>query len=120
MASPDVTQELALARDGDSGALDRVFDRVYAELRRVAHAQLARRVPGDTLETTALVHEAYLRLVAQPAAPRDRHHFFALAATAMRHILVDHARRRLARKRGGDQLPPVMIAESRLAALDRA
>ena len=116
----DVTRELELARGGDRGALDRAFARVYDELRRLAHVQLARRAAGQTLVTTALVHEAYLRLVAQPAPPRDRQHFFALAATAMRHVLVDRARRRMARKRGGGEPAPVLVDEARLAAGDRA
>jgi RNA polymerase sigma factor (TIGR02999 family) len=81
---------------------DDAFPLVYAELRRLAHRQLRREAGGHTLNTTALVHEAYLRLADQREARwRDRAHFLALAATAMRRILVDHARRHRAAKRGG-------------------
>lgn len=80
-----------------------LFPLVYGELRRVASARMAGRVAGQTLEATALVHEAYVRLVGRADSPRwaDRSHFFAAAAEAMRHILVDRARRRGALKRGG-------------------
>jgi len=78
---------------------------VYDELRAIAHRQLRRRRPGQTLDTTALVHEAYLKLVdPEGAAWQERHHFFSVAAVAIRHILVDAARRRMARKRGGEVL----------------
>jgi RNA polymerase sigma factor (TIGR02999 family) len=81
----------------------RVFDLVYDELRRIARRQLGRENVGHTLETTALVHEAYLRLVDQSRAQfSDRAHFFAVAAQMMRRVLIDHARRFRARKRGGD------------------
>lgn len=105
-ASPgEVTRLLAALRDGDSQALDRLVPLVYRELRRLAHLQLRRR-HGHTLSTTALVHEAYVKLADGGAAGwRDREHFFAVAATAMRHILVDAARRRSAGKRGGGVMP---------------
>ena len=77
------------------------FDAVYDELRHLAHGLLRRRTPGETLNTTALVHEAYLKLDGRDGAAVDRTHFFALAARAMRFILVDHARARQAVKRGG-------------------
>lgn len=88
---------------GEEGAFDRLLPLIYGELRQVAHLQLRRRRPGQTLDTTALVHEVYLRLVDQKR-PRwqDRGHFLAVAATAMRHILVDRARRNSAHKRGGE------------------
>lgn len=87
---------------GDRSALDRAFPLVYDELRHLAHRHLQREAAGHTLSTTALVHEAYLRLGERPSPPwGDRAHFFALAATAMRRILVDHARRQHAAKRGG-------------------
>ena len=102
-------------------AVDGDFPLVYDELRRLAHRQLRREASGHTLGTTALVHEAYLRLAAQaPGAWRDRPHFLALAATAMRRILVDHARRHGAHKRGaGARRVPIENVES-LAAEDRA
>jgi RNA polymerase sigma-70 factor (ECF subfamily) len=97
-----VTQLLAEWRGGDEGALTRLIPLVYAELRRVASARLRHEAPNHTLQTTALVHEAYVRLVGlERMALRDRVHFFAMAARLMREILVDHARRRDAQKRGG-------------------
>ena len=89
--------------DDDPGAADRLLPHVYAELRRLAAAELARERPGQTLDATALVHEAYLRLVgSDPSVPWDgRGHFFAAAAEAMRRILVERARRRAAAKHGG-------------------
>jgi RNA polymerase sigma factor (TIGR02999 family) len=85
--------------------MDRLMALVYDELRAVARRQLRRWRPGQTLDTTALVHEAYLRLVDQAGASwRDRAHFLSVAGVAMRHILVDAARRRTAKKRGGEGL----------------
>jgi RNA polymerase sigma factor (TIGR02999 family) len=82
-------------------ALDEALPFVYEHLRRLAHRELEREVPGHTLDTTALVHEAYLRLVDQRRGGyRDRSHFLAVATIAMRRILVDHARRHTAAKRG--------------------
>jgi RNA polymerase sigma factor (TIGR02999 family) len=102
----DTTALLAAARDGDRAAYDRVFARVYEELRRVASRQSARfggRADSATISTTALVHEAYLKLTRdQIVAGKDRIHFFALASRAMRQILLDHARHGSRRKRGGD------------------
>jgi RNA polymerase sigma factor (TIGR02999 family) len=81
---------------------DHLFQVLYAELRTAARRQLARGNPGDTLNTTALVHEAYLKLIrVGEGGWRDRGHFFALAARAMRQIAIDHARRAAAEKRGG-------------------
>lgn len=101
----EITRLLAAARQGDSTAMDRLMALVYDELRAIAHRQLRRRRPGQTLDTTALVHEAYLKLVDPAgAAWQERRHFFAVAAIAIRHILVDAARRRAARKRGGEVL----------------
>lgn len=102
--SQEITRLLSAARGGDRAASDALFASVYRELHRLAHAQLAvRGRPGDTLDTTALVHEAYLRLV-QPAglSAEDRAHFFNLAARIMRHVMVDYARRRDAAKRSGE------------------
>lgn len=98
----DTTELLAAMRSGDGRALDAVVSRVYEELRRIAHRALARRRPGETLQTTGLVHEVYLKLVGQAKVEaQDRAHFLALAATAMRRIVIDYARRRRALKRGG-------------------
>jgi RNA polymerase sigma factor (TIGR02999 family) len=103
MDPPRRASDLPRSADArDRGPLDRAYPRVYDELRRLAHLKLRREAPGHTLNTTALVHEAYLRLGAEGGAQWiDDAHFFALAATAMRRILVDHARRRGAEKRGG-------------------
>jgi RNA polymerase sigma factor (TIGR02999 family) len=96
------TAELVASRRGDPQAVARAFETAYAELRRVAHRQLRRLRPGQTLTTTSLVHEAFVKLVHGPVGALDRAHFLALAARAMRQILVDYARQRHARKRGGD------------------
>jgi len=101
----EVTQILAAARQGDANARDRLTTLIYGELRAVAHRQLRRWRRGQTLDTTALVHEAYLKLVDQSGASwQDRAHFLSAAGVAMRHILVDAARRRAAKKRGGEDL----------------
>ena len=98
----DVTRLLADWRGGDDNALSRLIPVVYQELRRVARAHLRNEGSGHTLETTALVHEAYLRLVGLDRMTlQNRTHFFAMAARLMREILVDHARRKHALKRGG-------------------
>jgi RNA polymerase sigma factor (TIGR02999 family) len=93
---------LEKARAGDPAALRLAFAEVYGELRRLAHRQLAGQY-GRTLETTGLVHEAFLRLIGHEAPIRDRGHFFALAARVMRQVIVDFARERLAEKRGGGE-----------------
>jgi RNA polymerase sigma factor (TIGR02999 family) len=98
----DLTHILAAAGQGDSTAAAQLLPLVYDELRRLAAAQMAREKPGQTLDATALVHEAYLRLVGDQQF-ENRRHFFAAAAEAMRHILVDNARRKHSRKRGGDR-----------------
>jgi RNA polymerase sigma factor (TIGR02999 family) len=91
-----------LLRSRDGGGVDALFPLVYDELSRIAHRQLGRFRPGETLNTSALVHDAYLRLVDQTHAGwADRAHFFATAARAMRFIVVDYARQRSAEKRGG-------------------
>jgi RNA polymerase sigma factor (TIGR02999 family) len=100
----DVTDLLIAHGAGDPAAFDRLVPLVYDDLRRIARLQLRRRRGTDTLDTAALVHEAYVRLVDQSRASwRDRGHFFAVSAIAMRQIVVDHARRRARLKRGGDQ-----------------
>ncbi len=89
-------------RAGDRTGFDRLFTALYDELRRVAHRHLRDRQPGQTLDTTALIHETYLRMVDQSQAEwADRAHFFAYASRAMRAVLVDYARRRATAKRGG-------------------
>jgi RNA polymerase sigma factor (TIGR02999 family) len=101
-SSSDVTQLLRRWSEGDAEALDRLLPLVYSELRRIAAKQLRRERQDHTLAPTALVHELYLQLVDQQRATwENRAHFFGLAATLMRRILVDHARARHARKRGG-------------------
>jgi RNA polymerase sigma factor (TIGR02999 family) len=98
----DVTELLRAWSAGDQDALKRLMPLVYGELRRRAIAQMRRERAGHTLQPTAVVHEAYLKLVDQKGIPwRNRAHFFAVAARAMRQILVDHARARAASKRGG-------------------
>ncbi len=100
-ASGQLTDLLNAARSGDAEAADQAYDLVYAELRERAGRSL-RRLPGETLTPTALVHEMYLRFNDHHGKPlRDRAHFFALAARAMRQIVIEHARRRGAQKRGG-------------------
>ena len=103
MRSPEeITARLRAAQQGDHEALDEVFAVVYDELRRRAHAQRRRWIGDNTLGTTALVHEAYLKLVDQSQAQwNDRVHFLAVASKAMRHILVNYAEQRQAAKRGG-------------------
>jgi RNA polymerase sigma factor (TIGR02999 family) len=101
----EVTGLLRAWRAGGDGSSERLFALVYPELERLAHRQLARERRGHTLETTDLVHEAYLRLVDQTRVDwRDRGHFFALAATLMRRVLVDYARARLAAKRSHERV----------------
>ena len=101
MAQADLTELLNRAQGGDASAREAAFAQIYADLKRIAAAEL-RRNPGATLNTTALVHEAYAKLAAHHAgALASRAHFFSLAARAMRQILVDQARSRLADKRGG-------------------
>jgi RNA polymerase sigma factor (TIGR02999 family) len=99
----DVTRILSQIESGDSSAAETLLPLIYDELRRLAAARMAREKAGHMLQPTALVHEAWLRLVDQPDAPcwNGRAHFFAAAAEAMRRILVDAARRRQAVKRGG-------------------
>lgn len=90
--------------NGDKGALDQLLPLVYAELRRIAQRQLREERPGHTLQPTALVHELYARLADQsPPDLNDRAHFLGVAARVMRQILVDHARAKYAKKRGGRQ-----------------
>lgn len=119
-APEQIASILVEVRDGDREALHRLLPLVYDELRRIAHRQLRLERQGHTLNTTALVHEAYLKLVDQTRVEwRDRVHFFAVAAQAMRRILVDHARKYLAAKRGGHQ-QRVPLEEAVFSVEDRA
>src|SRR5215472_12126261 len=99
----EVTTILSAIENGDPRAAEQLLPLVYDELRRLAAAKLGREAPGQTLDATALVHEAYLRLVGGAAAGpyQGRGHFFAAAAAAMRRILIDRARSRRAEKHGG-------------------
>ncbi len=128
----EVTQILAVIGDGDSAAASRLLSLVYDELRTLASAKLARENPGQTLQATALVHEAYLRLVDVEQAQQwdSRGHFFAAAAEAMRRILIERARRKSTVKHGGelrrvdlDDAPPIAMPCDNfedLLALDEA
>lgn len=114
------TDWLLQASTGDGGALEKVFPVVYDELRRLARAYLRREATGHTFTTTDLVHEAYLRLVDQTRVQwSGRAHFMAIAATAMRRILVDHARRHRSLKRGG-ALPHLPLDAAELGTAERA
>jgi len=128
-SSGEVTRLLDAWRRGDRDAVNRLVPLVYEELRGVAHRALWGSRRDASLDTTGLVHETYLKLVDQDRADiRDRRHFFALASKAMRHILVDHARSRNAKKRGGDAVKTVLtdgIASvdaraAEIAAIDEA
>jgi RNA polymerase sigma factor (TIGR02999 family) len=121
----DVTPILKAIATGDPHAASQLLPLVYDELRRLAAQRLANEKPGQTLDATALVHEAYLRLAGEQHFD-NRRHFFAAAGEAMRRVLVDHARRKLSAKRGGaaQRLPLADVAapdaEERLLALDEA
>ena len=98
----EVSRILKAVRDGEEGAEGRLFSAVYDELRLIARAKMARESPGHTLQSTALVHEAYLRLVdSQDASWENRAHFFGTAAEAMRRILIERARKYRGLKHGG-------------------
>jgi RNA polymerase sigma-70 factor (ECF subfamily) len=111
--SHDIEELLAAWREGDAGAASELFRITYQDLRRLARAQLARRRGDETLATTALVHEAYVRLAERSSLSLvDRQHFLALAARAMRQILVDYVRRKGAAKRGGGLHPPLPVTDA--------
>jgi RNA polymerase sigma factor (TIGR02999 family) len=102
--SGEITQWLMAARSGDGQALDRLFERLYPQLRQMAAARMRRTDERMLLDTTSLVHECYLRLVdLQQLDLNDRHHFLAYAAKVMRSVVVDIARAQAAQRRGGDQ-----------------
>lgn len=125
--APDATLLLVQLNRGDASAADRLLPLIYEELRALAGSIFRGQRADHTLQPTALVHEAFIRLIDQNNADfEDRTHFFAVAATAMRHILTDHARRTSAQKRGGewnkvnlsDVSPPTGESEIDVAALD--
>ena len=114
----DVTGLLEAFQGGDRTALDRLLPLVYDELRRIAHRELQRERPDHTLSTTDVVHEAYLKLIDhERVAPGEQVRFLAVAATAVRRALIEHARRRDTVKRGGGQRP-VTLDEEIVAADD--
>jgi len=116
----EVTLALRAARGGDPSAMNEAFQIVYEEMRALAHARFGRRVIDSTLGATAVVHEAYLKLARHgDMSWEDRQHFLAVASTAMRQVLVDHARRHLSLKRGGGALH-VALTEADLAAVEQA
>lgn len=128
MHDDDITQWLSAAQAGDRAALDRLHGLLYRELHALARRQLGGQKDG-TLNTTGLVHEAWLRLAGQKQASYgDRAHFFAYAASTMRSIVIDHARQRLAHKRGGhwqrvtdlDAIPGELRLDEDLLDLDEA
>ena len=128
-SAQQVSQLLIAWREGDVSAFDRLMPMVYDELRRLAHRYMRRVPEGQTLQTTALVHEAYLRLAGYgDAAWQDRAHFFAVCAQVMRRLLVDRARSRYAIKRGGgshqveldDAIAVSPAQDEKLMALDEA
>ena len=126
----DVTRVLSAIEQGDPNATEQLLPLVYDELRKLAAQKLAQEKPGQTLQATALVHEAYLRLVDRETAQQwdSRGHFFAAAAEAMRRILVENARRKAGPKAGGDRQrvdldaiePPIEGPRVDLIALDEA
>ena len=122
---PEITQALVALRERTPGAMDRLMPLVYDQLRQVAHHQLGAEPAGHTLSTTALVHEAYLKLVDQSRVQwQDRAHFFAVASRAMRRILIDYARRHRALRRGGSpdgrRPAPVSLDDVDLPVHERA
>jgi RNA polymerase sigma factor (TIGR02999 family) len=129
LSPQDVTQLLADWGKGDRSALDKLFPLVHSELRRIAQRQMSQERPGHTLQATALVNEAYLKLAGQQGFDwQNRAHFFAVCAQVMRHILIDHARAHARDKRGGGVVKvslndALVVAEDQVShfiALDEA
>ncbi len=124
----ELTRLLHQWQGGDAAARDQLMPLVYDTLHRLADQQFARERPDHTLQPTALIHEAFLNLDRSRIAWQDRQHFYAMVASTMRHVLVDHARARLRQKRGGDRLRvdlsgdeiPAPAADADLLALDHA
>jgi len=120
VSTPGLTELLSDWQQGDQTALSKLTPLVYDELRRIAHRYVQRERNGHTLETTALVNEAYLRLAGQKKIEwQNRAHFFAVTAQMMRHILIDHARRRQYAKHGGDARQ-VSLEEAETMSQERA
>jgi RNA polymerase sigma factor (TIGR02999 family) len=120
LSTPGLTELLDDWRQGDVTAIEKLTPLIYDELRRIAHRYVQRERNGQTLETTALVNEAYLRLAGQKKIEwQNRSHFFAVTAQVMRHILIDHARRRRFLKHGGDA-QQVSLSEAALMSEQRA
>jgi RNA polymerase sigma-70 factor, ECF subfamily len=118
--SQDITELLAAWGGGDMAAFERLVPLVYAELKRIARRHMFRESEGHILQTTALVHEAYMKLVSNPGAKwQDRAHFFAVSSQQMRRILVDAARSRLRKKRGGDA-PVISLDDAPTLSSSRA
>jgi RNA polymerase sigma-70 factor, ECF subfamily len=117
--STDVTQLLTRWSGGDANALEQLIPLVYDELRRLARSLLGRERSDHTLQSTALVHEAYIRLIGHSAVHfENRAHFFAVAAHSMRRILVDHARKHIAAKRGGNHI--TLVLDEAIAITDES
>ena len=120
LSPQEVTQLLADWGKGDRSALDKLFPLVQSELRRIAQRQMSQERPGHTLQATALVNEAYLKLAGQHGFDwHNRAHFFAVCAQVMRHILIDHARAHARDKRGGGAIQ-VSLNEALMVAEDQA
>ena len=117
--SHEITQMLADWSGGDERALERLMPLVYDELRRMAHAYMRRQPSNHTFQTTELIHEAYLKLAKGSQDFQNRAHFFGVAATAMRHILVDYARSKQSEKRGGGR-ERIELSDDTAVSLDRA
>ena len=116
-----VTSLLRDMQGGDSTAVDRLVPIVYRELRRIAGALMKQERPDHTLQPTAVVHEALVRLMeGQPVSFESRLHFFAIAARIMRRLLVDHARRRIAGKRGGEALEQVELEDGLVLSVEQS
>ena len=120
LSSQEVTQLLVDWGKGDRSALDKLFPLVHSELRRIAQRQMSQERPGHTLQATALVNEAYLKLAGQQGFDwQNRAHFFAVCAQVMRHILIDHARAHARDKRGGGAVK-VSLNDALVVAADQA
>jgi RNA polymerase sigma factor (TIGR02999 family) len=119
LSADNLTALLVEWRDGDEAALESLMPLVYDQLRRIAHRYVQRERAGHTLQTSALVNEAYLRLAGQNVVWENRAHFFAVTAKVMRHILIDHARRRSYTKHGGEARQ-VSLDEASAMSLERA
>ena len=116
MASPEITELVRRWGEGDRDAADRLFPMIYSELRRMAGHYFRGERPGHTLQPTALVHDLYLKLERQGMEFQDRKHFFAVAASQMRRMLIDHARSARAEKRGGGSVRAELLQEPAASA----